>query len=48
VSILDPKIARAHTTFYDKRNGVWREAFAQKNDVLGKDNRDPWVYEFSR
>ena len=48
VETLDPKIAKVHTTFYDKQNGVWREAVAQKDAPITADNRNAWVYEFSR
>ena len=46
VHTLDPKIAREHTTFYDKKNGMWRQSMAE--DPVGRRNRNPWVYEFSR
>lgn len=47
VETLDPKIARTHTTFYDKQNGVWRQQLA-KVDPIGPTNYDPWVYETSK
>ena len=49
VHTLDPKIAKEHTTFYDKRNQVWRT----EPQVMGQvypiypGKIDPWVYEFS-
>lgn len=47
VHTLDPKIAREHTTFYDKKNGLWRENNLVQVSPIGKANYDPWVYEFS-
>merc|ERR1719454_2864859 len=34
---------------YDQKNGLWRLAQLQRSekDTIGKDNRDPWVYQFS-
>jgi hypothetical protein len=38
---------------YDEKNGLWRtnKSFVQtgktEDDAVGKDNRDPWVYEFT-
>lgn len=36
---------------YDEKNGLWRTNMVQtdndKSDDIAKDNRDPWVYEFS-
>jgi hypothetical protein len=54
VHTLDPKIARTHTTFYDKQNGLWRGQEltdkTQKNkiDPISPTNYDPWVYETSK
>ena len=50
VHVLDPIIAREHTTFYDKKNGLWRgNVFAEAhNSPIARANRDPWVYEFTR
>ena len=59
MSVLDPKICKEHTTFYDKRNGVWRQEFnlcegesipdAKNLEVypIGPLHYDPWVYDFS-
>ena len=33
VHTLDPKIARTHTTFYDKQNGLWRGSLVALEDV---------------
>ena len=51
VSILEPVIARQHTTFYDKQNGLWRHnRLAQKKDpdAIAPGDYDPWVYSFSK
>ena len=48
VEVLDPKIAKTHTTFYDKKNGVWRNQQLSSVDPIGPTNYDPWVYETSR
>ena len=50
VHTLDPKIARTHTTFYDKQNRLWRgqEMSQQKIDPVNPVNYDPWVYETSK
>jgi len=55
VSILEPVIARTHTTFYDKKNGgVWRHepthlAQAQRKvDPINPAGYDPWVYQHTK
>lgn len=56
VSILEPVIAKTHTTFYDKNNGVWRhepmimaeKVKKSKLDPISPVDYDPWVYEYSK
>jgi hypothetical protein len=43
--------AKYHTTYYDKKNALWRQPvdteLIQKADTMNNVNVDPWVYEFS-
>ena len=41
--------SRYHTTYYDKKNSLWREEpeLLQHLDTINPNNVDPWVYEFS-
>ena len=52
VSILEPVIARTHTTFYDKQNGLWRHnklaQRSRKQDPINPTNYDPWVYHYTK
>ena len=49
--VLVPQTTSAshHTTYYDKKNSIWRQPveLLQKTDTVGTSNIDPWVYEFS-
>ena len=51
VSILETPIATEHTTFYDKKNQLWRQEFVQTEasyDSISPDGYDPWVYRYSK
>ena len=41
VSVPDPRIGHTHTTFYDKKNGLWRQDQAALNQKDAKDIAEP-------
>lgn len=43
VLTLDPKIARTHTTFYDKQNGHSTSVAQRSKYDVGPTHWDPWV-----
>ena len=40
-SVMDPRIGHTHTTFYDKKNGLWRQDQAALNQKDAKDIAEP-------
>jgi len=50
VHVLQTKHAKSHTTFYDKKNGLWRQGveLAQKanSDTIRDSHIDPAVHDF--
>ena len=38
----------AQKPVYDEKNGLWRQAMPQKEDIINNSHIDPWVHEFSQ
>jgi hypothetical protein len=49
VSVTETVWAPGHTTYYDKKNSLWRmgSELVQDDDTIGNTHIDPWVHKVS-